>query len=150
MIHHYSVCVPDPKSTIEKLRRLFGGKITRFGPLEGGYILWFGDQYGTAIELYPGGAEMFPGKKGEQAQFQINPKAGAYCATHAAISVGLDKDQIMSFADEMQWKADELPRLRRPWLQETSGASGVQAWPTLGSGGKGLHCNRPRRRRTDV
>lgn len=110
MIHHYSVSVPDPKSTIEKLKCLFGGKITRFGPLEGGYILWFGDQHGTAIELYPSGAEMFPGKKGEQAQFQINPKAGAYCATHAAISVGLDQDQIMSFAEEMKWKADELPR----------------------------------------
>ena len=65
MIHHYSVSVPDPKSTIEKLKCLFGGKITRFGPLEGGYILWFGDQHGTAIELYPSGAEMFPGKKGE-------------------------------------------------------------------------------------
>lgn len=110
MIHHYSVSVSQPKPTIEKLQKLFGGKITPFGPLKGGYILWFGDEYGTAIELYPLGAEMFPGQKGEQAQFKVPGNPGTYCSTHAAISVEKEKDYILEFAKKLNWKAEELPR----------------------------------------
>ncbi len=54
-IHHFSIPVRDTKHVAEVLCELFEGTITPFSPYQNSYIVWFGDEYGTAIELYPAG-----------------------------------------------------------------------------------------------
>ena len=110
MIHHYSIPVQDTKNVSEVLASLFGGTITRFGPYPNSYIVWFGDEYGSAIELYPAGTEMYPDSGENQANFQHNPSHSKFCATHAAISINRSREEIFKVATTQGWKALELPR----------------------------------------
>jgi len=110
MIHHYSIAVEDTKKVAEVLNKLFKGHITKFTPRENSYMLWFDDTYGSAIELYPIKTEMLPGKDNEAAKFSTNVKASGYTATHAAISVNVDKETIIKLGKSLGWRAKELPR----------------------------------------
>ncbi len=110
MIHHYSIPVQDTQNVSAVLAGLFGGTITRFGPYPNSYIVWFGDEYGTAIELYPAGTEMYPDVGENQANFQHNPSHSRFCATHAAISINRSREEIFKVAATQGWKALELPR----------------------------------------
>ncbi|GGO79037.1 hypothetical protein GCM10011348_12340 [Marinobacterium nitratireducens] len=110
MIHHYSIAVADTVLVSEVLARLVDGTVTRFGPYPNSRILWFGDEPGTAIELYPAGTEMVPGDGDAQAGFVHNPAHSGYTATHAAISVPRSREEIFALAREQGWRAVELPR----------------------------------------
>jgi len=110
MIHHYSIPVQDTKKVSEVLAALFGGTITRFGPYPNSYIVWFGDEYGSAIELYPAGTEMYPDAGENHANFHHNPSYSKFCATHAAISINRSREAIFEVATTQGWKALELPR----------------------------------------
>ena len=110
MIHHYSIPVQDTRRVAEVLAKLFDGTITLFGPYKNAYIVWIGDEYGTAIELYPSGTEMTPDAGKGQANFTHNPKHSKFCATHAAISINRTRDEIFGVAEILGWKALELPR----------------------------------------
>lgn len=110
MIHHYSIPVSHPKETGEILTQLFNGTLTLFGPLEDSYIVWFGDEYGSAIELYPLGTEMLPDAKNGQANFRIAKQNSRYSATHAAISINKSEQDIIEFANRLGWKANTLSR----------------------------------------
>ncbi|HEY9099575.1 MAG TPA: hypothetical protein VIN38_11955 [Thiobacillus sp.] len=110
MIHHYSIPVQDTQNVSEVLAGLFGGSITRFGPYPNAYIVWFGDEFGSAIELYPTGTEMYPDAGENQANFQHNPSHARFCATHAAISIDCSREAIFKVAATQGWKALELPR----------------------------------------
>jgi len=92
------------------LVELFGGVLTRFGPYRDSYIAWSGDEYGTAIEVYPVGTEMFPDAGGGQANFRHNGNASPFVATHATVSVDRSKEEIMSLAQREGWRAIELSR----------------------------------------
>ncbi len=110
MIHHYSISVQDTKNVSKVMASLFNGTITGFGPYRDSYIVWFGDDYGSAIELYPAGAEMFPDLGEGPGHFRHNPSHSKYCATHAAISINRSKETIYRIAEEQGWKAIELNR----------------------------------------
>lgn len=110
MIHHYSIPVQDTRKVSEALAGLFGGTITPFGPYPNSYIVWFGDEYGTAIELYPAGTEMSPDVGEGQANFRHNPSHSTFCATHAAISINRSREEIFKVAKAQGWRAVELPR----------------------------------------
>ena len=110
MIHHYSIPVQDTQNVSKVLADLFSGTITPFGPYPNSYIVWFGDEYGTAIELYPAGTEMYPDLGEDQANFRHNPSYSKFCATHAAISVNRSREEIFKVAETRGWRALELPR----------------------------------------
>ncbi|MDR4503558.1 MAG: hypothetical protein MRK01_02050 [Candidatus Scalindua sp.] len=110
MIHHYSIPVQDTKNVSQVLVSLFGGTITGFGPYQNSYIIWFGDEHGSAIELYPAGTEMYPDAGAGQANFRYNPSHSKFCATHAAISINRSREEIFQVAETQGWKALELPR----------------------------------------
>lgn len=109
MIHHYSIPVQDTQKVSAVLADLFLGTVTRFGPYPNAYIVWFGDEHGSAIELYPAGTEMYP-DSGDQANFRHNPSHARFCATHAAISIDRSREEIFKLAAAHGWKALELPR----------------------------------------
>lgn len=110
MIHHYSIPVYDTKNIADIMAKLFGGIITQFGPYKNSYIVWFGDKYGTAIEFYPCGTEMIPDDGNGQANFTHNHNFSGYTATHAAVSIDRSKEEIYELAEELGWRAIELPR----------------------------------------
>lgn len=110
MIHHYSIPVVDTVHVAEIMARLFNGTITRFGPYHDSYIVWFGDEHGSAIELYPAGTEMVPGGEGSQADFVHNTTHTGFTSTHAAISIQRSRQEIFEVARQEGWRALELPR----------------------------------------
>lgn len=109
-IHHFSIPVEDTRQVAEVLQDLFGGTITPFGPYPNSYIVWFGDEHGSAIELYPEGTEMFPAAGDGQANFRHNSSHTGFTATHAAISINRSRENIFEVANENGWKAVELSR----------------------------------------
>lgn len=110
MIHHYSISVQDTKNVSEVLAELFGGTITRFGPNPNSYIVWLGDEYGSAIELHPAGTEMYPDAGENQANFRHDPSQSNFSATHAAISINRTREAIYKVAKTQGWKALDLSR----------------------------------------
>lgn len=110
MIHHLSIPASNPLQVATVLTKLLGGRLTRFGPYRNSYIAWAGDEYGTAVEVYPAGTEMLPDKGEGQANFRHNGEASPYVATHAAISVNRTVAEVMALAQEAGWRAVLLPR----------------------------------------
>lgn len=109
-IHHYSIPVQDTRRVAEVLCELFNGTITPFGPYQNSFIVWFGDEYGTAIELFPTGTEMIPDAGDGQANFRHNAMANGFTATHAAISIDRSREEILTLARDNKWRALELSR----------------------------------------
>ncbi|MBN4058363.1 hypothetical protein JYT55_01265 [Mariprofundus ferrooxydans] len=110
MIHHYSIPVSETKKVASILAKLFKGMVTGFGPYKDSYIVWMGDDFGTAIELYPCGTEMIPDTGNGQSNFVHNPSNTGFTATHAAISIERTREEIYEIAKEHGWRALELPR----------------------------------------
>ena len=79
MIHHVSIPVTDTRHVIEVLQDLLGGVITEFGPYPDSWILWTGDEHGTAIEVYPVGTEMYPPSDAGQALFRAGGAPVTLC-----------------------------------------------------------------------
>lgn len=110
MIHHISIPVTDTRGVIEILQELFGGRITRFGPYRDSWILWMGDEHGTAIEVYPVGTEMYPPQGRGQALFRESAHPSPYIATHATVSLNRTVPEIQAIAAAHGWRAELLPR----------------------------------------
>lgn len=110
MIHHLSIPAQNSLHVAQTLVELFDGQLTRFGPYNNSYIAWAGDKYGTAIEVYPSGTEMFPDAGAGQANFRHNPTTSGFIATHATVSVNRSKEEIFALANREGWRAVELSR----------------------------------------
>jgi hypothetical protein len=110
VIHHLSIPVTDTRHVADVLQRLLGGVITRFGPYRDSWIVWTGDQHGTAIEVYPVGTEMFPPDGPGQAQFREAEHPSPYVATHATVSVRRTVEEIQKLAAGEGWRAALLSR----------------------------------------
>ena len=110
MIHHISIPASDPRHVADVIVELFDGTLTRFGPHQGSWIAWAGDDVGAAIEVYPTGTELFPADGPGQAQFRQDPDASGFTATHATVSVGRTTEEIFDLAAREQWRAERLSR----------------------------------------
>ncbi|MCH9652195.1 MAG: hypothetical protein K0U98_28460 [Deltaproteobacteria bacterium] len=110
MIHHISLSARKPLEVAKVLVEILDGQLTRFGPHSGSYIAWAGDEYGTAIEVYPLGTELLPGPADEPTRFQPNDQSSTYSATHAALSIARSTDEVLSIAQRAGWRAVELSR----------------------------------------
>jgi len=110
MLHHISIPACRPLEVAKILVELLGGKFTEFGPNKDSYIAWTGDEFGTAIEVFPLGTEMLPVIADGQAQFRHNNEASKYTATHAAVSVSRSKEYVLELAHREGWRALELSR----------------------------------------
>ena len=110
MIHHYSIAVSNTKKVADILSRLFEGSVSEFSPYKNSYMVWLGDEYGTAIEVYPDGTEIIPDTENGQTKFMHNTTHSGFTTTHAAISIKRTKEEIYTFAKESGWRALELSR----------------------------------------
>ncbi|MCH9815688.1 MAG: SRPBCC domain-containing protein [Actinomycetia bacterium] len=119
MLHHVSFTAKNPKRVAEVIATLINGRVSRFGPWDGGFIAWAPDQAGTAIEIYPHGTEMVPGDGNGQARFQRNLFAAKATATHAALSVDLTAEQVFGIVQAQGWQAT---------VQDRGGFNIIEAW----------------------
>jgi hypothetical protein len=103
MIHHISIPAENPFHVAEVLAELFQGYSAPFPSNPGSYVAFAADEYGTLIEVYPLGTEMIPGEDKQPIQYQ-NRNSSKFIATHAAISIPLDRSQIESIATREQWR----------------------------------------------
>lgn len=110
MIHHISIPATDTRRVAEVLVELFDGVLTGFGPYRDSFIAWVGDEYGTAIEVYPVGTELVAPDGPGQAQFRHNPSASVHVATHATVSVSRSVDEIVALGRREGWRAVVLSR----------------------------------------
>jgi hypothetical protein len=102
MLHHISVAVNQPMQVGEVLAEVIGGRLFPFPSHPGSYIVLAGDDYGTAIELYPTGTELVPGVS--ESLFSQSPDSPTFTAFHAAISVSLSQEQIEQIGQRQGWK----------------------------------------------
>ena len=109
MIHHISIPAHEPLKVAKVLQKVTGGKIVSFKPLENGYMLFFGDDYGSALEIYPANAVLTPGDKENATKFAEIAKP-RYMAVHAAISCDKETPELVAIAEEQGWHAAEFRR----------------------------------------
>lgn len=110
MLHHISFTADDPQGVAEVLAGLIQGRVSRFGPWPGGFIAWAPDDAGTAIEIYPTGTELAPDAGDGQANFGHNYFASRNTATHAALSVNFEEEEVRAIASRSGWRAVTLDR----------------------------------------
>ncbi len=110
MIFHLSIAVDNPCHVALILAEILQGKYTNFSPCPGGYITFACDEYGTAIEVYPKKTELKPGIDQEQLQFLKNNSDSLFTATHAAISVPLNQEEIEKIGQREGWRVVRCSR----------------------------------------
>ena len=103
MIHHISIAAENPQRVAAVLAELWHGRAYPFPMYPNSYIAFAGDGYGTAIEVYPLGSELVPGRT-DLPDLQANHAPTQFTATHAAVSVPLEQEQIEQIAAREGWQ----------------------------------------------
>ena len=93
MIHHISIPAQDTSNVANVLAEIFDGKIVDFRPTENAYMVWFGDDFGSAIEVYPEDVQLIPGDKEQPCKFDKGNER-QYTAVHAAMSISKSREEI--------------------------------------------------------
>ncbi len=104
MIHHLSIAAHNPLHVAHILAEVWQGQVFQFLPHPGGYMVVPHDQYGSAIEIYPLGNQLAPGRDQEPAQLVHQPNTPDLVATHAAISVPTSETQIRQIGKREGWR----------------------------------------------
>jgi hypothetical protein len=104
MIHHISIAAQNPQHVAQVLAEVIQGKAVSFPPHPGSYVVVALDEVGTAIEVYPSGLELHPGTEKQSCQFEQNPSASHFTATHAAVSVSASQTEIEKIGAREGWR----------------------------------------------
>lgn len=103
MLHHISIGAENPQHVASVLAELWQGHAFPFPPIPGGYIVFAGDAFGSAIEVFPFGVELVSGETAVTGF--VNPNASRFSTTHAAVSVPVSRETIERIAAREGWKA---------------------------------------------
>ncbi|MBD2092053.1 hypothetical protein H6F67_19580 [Microcoleus sp. FACHB-1515] len=101
MLHHISVAVNYPAQVATVLAEAIGGQAFPFPPHPGSYFVMAGDEFGTAIELYPATTQLVPGS--DDVVFAEAANSPHYLSVHAAISVPTTQAQIEAIGQREGW-----------------------------------------------
>lgn len=79
---------------------------------------------GLKIEVYPKGTELNPGTNQEELQFKQNDSSSKFTATHAAISVPLNQQEIEQIGEREGWRVVHCSReglfeVMEFWIENT-------------------------------
>src|SRR4051812_1341786 len=103
MIHHLSIAARDPKHSAGVLAEIMGGKAVPFPPNPGSFFALQLDDHGSGVEVYPAGTELQPAGE-EGGSFIRKPREGrGFGATHFALSVATDADNVKEIAGRAGW-----------------------------------------------
>jgi hypothetical protein len=109
MIHHISIAATNPAHVAKVLAEVWQGKAYPFPPHPGSYMVFPGNEYGSAIEIYPQGTELTPAD-GNEPNFIHNPSASELTATHAAVSVPVSQETIEEIGNREGWQVQVCDR----------------------------------------
>lgn len=107
MIHHLSIAAQNPQQVAHVLAELFQGEAVPFPDARypDSYVALTFDAHGTVVDVHPFTTELIPGAEDDTMfQRKQNPDASPYTATHAAISVPVNEEQIRAIAARENWR----------------------------------------------
>lgn len=107
MIHHLSITAHHPEHVAQVLAELLQGESFPFpaASFPDSYVAVALDSYGTVVDVHPFHTELIPGSEEGGFQPQQNPDSSTYTATHAAISVPVNEEQIGAIAAREGWRS---------------------------------------------
>jgi len=92
MLHHISIATDNPFRVSKVLCELTGGQFFEFPISPGAYMVIFGDDYGSGIEVLPKDTIWFAGEV--EAQTKPADLLMRLSSTHAALSVSVSRETI--------------------------------------------------------
>lgn len=101
MLHHFSIAVDQPAHVASVITEITGGNFIPFPHHLGSYMAFFGDQYGTGIELYPTNVRLIPGENG--VELKETGTTSSFQAFHVAISVSVSLEKIEEIGNREGW-----------------------------------------------
>jgi hypothetical protein len=104
MIHHISIPAENPLHVARVLAKICKGIVAPFPSHPDSYFVLMGDEQGTALEVYPWDTELMPGIGEEAVVFVRNPLHAGFSATHLALSVTTDQEEIEQIAAREGWR----------------------------------------------
>ena len=110
MIHHVSIPARDPEHVARVLAELLGGYAGPFvGPMQGAWVVYQEDGYGTGIEVYDERTTIVPGEGDGMGEARLAepPRAIAF---HALISVKTDRATIERIGAREGWRTKHFWR----------------------------------------
>jgi hypothetical protein len=110
MIHHISISAGNPQHVAEVLAEVLKAQVAPFPPHPGSYFVIPFDEQGTAIEVYPLGSEILPGVGNESCKIQTNDNYSRFTATHVAISVPTNQQDIERIGERENWRVVRCDR----------------------------------------
>lgn len=110
MLFHMSMSADDPARVSAAIAELWGGESLPFPPFPGSYIAMAGDARRSAIEVYPRGHALYPGKGLSEVEARPNATADRHGPYHIAIATPLTESQVYAIAQREGWVAKTLSR----------------------------------------
>ena len=128
MIHHISMPAVDTANVAKVLAEVFNGTVTDFRPTDNAYMVWFGDEHGSAVEIYPKDIHLVPNDENAPCGF-ASEKTKKYTAVHAAIGIEKSREEVYAIAKREGWHAAEFSRgsfsVIEFWLSEIKGSPAI-------------------------
>jgi len=104
MIHHVSIPARDPERVAHVLAELFQGYAGPFvGPMQGAWVVYQEDGFGTGIEVYDERTILAPGEGDAMGEARLG-EAPQGVAFHALISVKADRAAIERIGAREGWR----------------------------------------------
>jgi len=98
MIFHMSIAADNPERAARIIAEIWQGSAYPFPPFaRGAWIAMAGDGRNSAIEVYPRGAEMHPGRGDAEVQCQMG-RVSRHGPSHSAIATPLETDAVLAIA----------------------------------------------------
>lgn len=105
MLFHMSFAAREPRYVAEVIAELWGGEALPFPPVsDDGWIVFEGDEHGTAMEVYPLGTVLREAVGDADAVGEMHD-GSSFSASHAAISTSLDLEAVLAIAEREGWPA---------------------------------------------
>ncbi len=125
MLHHLSIAAQDPQRVARVLAEVMGGTLIPFPSHHDSFFALALDELGTGIEVYPAGTQLRPGFEDKGAQFVDTKEESLFVATHCALSVTLELEQIQEIAWREGWRIQVCDRgtyfqVIELWLENTT------------------------------
>ncbi len=108
MIHHISISAYQPARVAEALAAFWHTEALPFPMYDDSFIVFSGDDQGSAIEVYPAGKVLAVSTPDLPAL--VDQPQPANSGFHAAISVPVDEEKIRGLCTEMGWTCQTGPR----------------------------------------
>ncbi len=101
MIHHISIPASDPYRVARVLAELTHGHCFEFPITPGAFMVNFGDDHGSALEIIPADRVWLPGA--DEVEVGSAEPAGACSGFHVALSVPVSRERIEEVGVREGW-----------------------------------------------